>query len=71
MQNKKQEELNDEGRKNSNEHFTSALLKSVNPSGFKVIVCEPKFLEMAIHSFPDEKKKIITENPKYSYIFNY
>lgn len=71
--NKKQEELNDDSRKNGNgdEHFTSSLLKSVNPAGRKVTVCEPKFLEMAIHSFPDEKKKMITENPKYSCIFNY
>ena len=69
---KKWEELNDESRNdgNSDEHFTSSLLKSVNPASFKVIVCEPKFLEMAIHSFPKEKKQIITENPKYSCIFN-
>lgn len=70
--NKKREELNDESRKNGNsdEHFASSLLKSVNPAGYKVIVCEPKFLEMAIHSFPEEKKKIIIANPKYSCIFN-
>ena len=69
---KKWEELNDESGKNENsdEHFTSSLLKSVNPASGTVIVCEPKFLEMAIHSFPKENKKIITENPKYSCIFN-
>lgn len=69
---KKLEELNDESRKdgNSDEHFTSLLLKSVNPANCKVFVFEPRFLEMAIHSFPEEKKKIIIENPKYSYIFN-
>jgi len=68
----KQEELNDESRKNGNsdERFASSLLKSVNPAGFKVIVCEPKFLEMAVHSFPKEQKKLIKENPKYSCIFN-
>ncbi|MBO5097988.1 MAG: helix-turn-helix transcriptional regulator [Agathobacter sp.] len=69
---RKWEEVNDESRKNGNsdEHFTSSLLKSVNPASGKVIVCEPRFLEMAIHSFPEEKKKIIIENPKYSCIFN-
>ncbi len=69
---KEREELNDESRKNGNseEHFTSSLLKSVNPSGHKVIVCEPSFLEKAIQSFPEDKKKIIIENPKYSCIFN-
>ena len=68
----KWEEQNNESRKNenSNEHFTSSLLKSIDLAGHKVIVCEPIFLEMAIHSFPKEKKKIITENPKYSCIFN-
>lgn len=70
--NKKREEQNDETRKNGNndENFTSLLLKSVNPAGHKVIVCEPKFLEMVIHSFPEEKKKMIMESPKYSCIFN-
>lgn len=69
---KEWEELNDECRKvgTSDEHFTSSLLKSVNPASCKVFVCEPRFLEMAIHSFPEEKKKIIIENPKYSCIFN-
>lgn len=69
---KKWEELNDESGKdgNSDEYFTSSLLKSVNTASCKVIVCEPRFLEMAIHSFPEEKKKIIIENPKYSCIFN-
>ena len=69
---KEREEPNDESRKNGNseEHFTSSLLKSVNPSGHKVIVCEPSFLEKAIQSFPEDKKKIIIENPKYSCIFN-
>ena len=69
---KKWEELNDETRKkgNSVEHFTSLLLKSVNPASYEVIVCEPKFLEMAIRSFPEEEKKKIKENPKYSCIFN-
>ena len=68
----KWEEQNDESLKNENsdEHFTSSLLKSIDLAGHKVIVCEPIFLEMAIHSFPKEKKKIITENPKYSCIFN-
>ena len=69
---KKWEEPDDVGRNdgNSDEHFSSALLKSVNPANFEVIVCEPKFLEMTIHSFPEEKKNIITKNPKYSSIFN-
>lgn len=68
----KRKELNDESRENGNidEHFASSLLKFVNPEGHKVIICEPKFLEMAIHSFPEEKKKIIIENSKYSCIFN-
>ena len=55
---------------NSDEHFTSSLLKSVNPASSKVFACEPSFLEMAIDSFPEEKKKVIIENPKYSCIFN-
>ncbi len=69
---KKWEEPNDESRKNgdSDEHFTSLMLRSVNPSGHKVVVCEPSFLEKAVHSFPEEKKKIITEDPKYSCIFS-
>lgn len=69
--NKKREEQNDETRKNGNndENFTSLLLKAVNPAGHKVIVCEPKFLEMVIHSFPEDKKKMIMESPKYSCIF--
>ena len=69
--NKKMEELNDEGKNNGNidEHFASSILKSVNPSGHKVIVCEPSFLEIALHSFPEEKQQIIRENPKYSCIF--
>lgn len=68
----KWEERNDESRKNgdSDEHFTSSLLRSVDPSSLKVIVCEPSFLEMAIDSFPEEKKKKIKNNPKYSCIFN-
>lgn len=56
---------------NAIKNFTSSLLKSVNPSGHKVIVCESSFLERAIHSFPEEKKNVITENPKYSCIFNH
>ena len=42
----KWEERNAESRKNgdSDEHFTSSLLRSVDPSGLKVIVCEPSFL---------------------------
>lgn len=69
---KKWEERNDEGRKNgdSDEHFTSSLLRYADPSGHKVIVCERGFLEKAVHTFPEEKKKMITENPKYSCIFN-
>lgn len=69
---KEWEEPNDESRKNGNseEHFSSSLLKSVNPSGHKVIVCEPSFLEKAMQSFPEDKKKIIIENPKCSCIFN-
>ena len=68
----KWEERNAESRKNgdSDEHFTSSLLRSVDPSGLKVIVCEPSFLEMTIDSFPEEKKKKIKNNPKYSCIFN-
>ena len=70
---KKCEEWNDEDRKNENsdEYFTSPLLKSVNSAGHKVFLSEPRFLEMAIRSFPEEKKKIIIDNPKYSCIFNY
>ncbi len=69
---KKWEERNDEGRENgdSDEHFTSSLLKSVNLAGHQVIVCERGFLEKAANSFSEEKKKMITENPKYSCIFN-
>ena len=69
---KKWEERNDEGREtgNSGEHFTSSLLRYADPSGHKVIVCERGFLEKAVHTFPQEKKKMITENPKYSCIFN-
>ena len=69
---KKWEELvGDIGKNwNSDEHFTSLILQSVNPANHKVFVCEPMFLEMAIHSFPEEKKKIIKENSKYSCIFN-
>lgn len=69
---KKWEERKNEIRKNgnSNEHFTSLLLKSVKLAYYEVIVCEPEFLEMAIRSFPEEKKKIIKENPKYSCVFN-
>ncbi len=68
---KKWEERNDEGRKNgdSDKHFTSSLLRSVNLAGHQVIVCEPSFLEKAANSFPEEKKKMITENPRYSCIF--
>lgn len=69
---KKWEERNDEGRENgdSDEHFTSSLLRYADPTGHKVIVCERGFLEKAVHTFPEEKKKMITENPKYSCIFN-
>ena len=55
---------------NSDEHFSSSLLRSVDPSGHKVIVCEPSFLEKAVNSFPEEKKKIITEDPKYACLFD-
>ena len=48
-----------------------SLLKSVNPSGHKVIVCEPVFLKKAVTSFPEKEEKLITENPKYSCIFNH
>lgn len=69
---KKWEERNDESIKigDSDEHFASSLLRSVDPAGHKVIVYEPSFLEKAVSSFPEEKKKMITENPKYSCIFN-
>ena len=69
---KEWEARNHDGKKHENcdEHFTSSLLKSVNPASFHVNVCEQRFLEMAIHSFPEEKKRIITDNPKYSCIFN-
>ena len=68
---KKWEELNDEGREtgNSDEHFTSSLLRYADLSGHKVIVCERGFLEKAANSFPEEKKKMITENHRYSCIF--
>lgn len=68
----KWEERKDDIRKNGNsdEHFTSLLLKSVKPANYKVNVCEPKFLEMAIRSFPEEERETIKENPKYSCIFN-
>lgn len=68
----KWEGQNDENRKNMNsdEHFSSSLLRSVDPSGHKVIVCEPSFLEKAVNSFPEEKKKIITEDPKYACLFD-
>lgn len=70
---KKLEEQNNESRNdgNNDEHFTSSLLKSVNPSGHKVIVCEPVFLKKAVTSFPEKEEKLITENPKYSCIFNH
>ena len=58
--------INDE---NNDEHFTSSLLKSVNPSGHKVIVCEPSFLVKTATSFPEKEKKLITEDPKYACIF--
>lgn len=69
---KKWEERNDEGRENgdSDEHFTSSLLRYADLSGHKVIVCESCFLEKAVNTFPEEKKKMITENPKYSCIFD-
>ncbi len=53
-----------------NKSFDTTLLRSVIPLSMKVILCEPQFFKTAIHSFPDEKKKIILENPNYSCIFN-
>lgn len=68
----KWEEWKDEIRKNENsdEHFTALILKSVKPANYKVNVCEPEFLEMAIRSFSEEERNTIKENPKYSCIFN-
>lgn len=68
---RKWEERNDESTNdgNSNEHFTSSLLRSVDPSGHKVTVCEPSFLKKTVASFPEEEKKLLTENPKYACIF--
>lgn len=54
----------------SDEQFESIILHSVIPSKGKVTVCESSFLEMAIHSFPEEIKKKIKDNPKYARIFN-
>lgn len=65
---------NDEAQQmlnNSDEHFTSSLLRSVDLSGHKVTVCEPSFLKKTANSFPEEEKKLLTENPKYSCIFDH
>ncbi len=64
---------NDKNETDQNENrddcFAPLILSSVIPAMHKVIVCEPRFLEMAIRFFPEEEKKTITENPKYSCIF--
>lgn len=55
---------------NREECFSSSILSAVKPATHKVIVCEPQFLEMAIRFFPEEEKRRIMENSKYSVIFN-
>ena len=55
---------------NREECFSSSILSSVKPATHKVIVCEPQFLEMAIRFLPEEEKRRIMENSKYSVIFN-
>ena len=61
----------DENHKNrsSEECFAPLILSSVKPAMHKVIMCEPRFLEMAIRFLPEEEKKRIKENPKYSCVF--
>ena len=52
-----------------NDCFETSILRAVNPSQRQVYVCEAVFFEHAIHSFPEEIKKQIRNNPKYSSIF--
>ena len=52
-----------------NDCFETSILRAVNPSQGRVYVCEAVFFEHAIHSFPEEIKKQIRNNPKYLSIF--
>lgn len=52
------------------DQFKTSILRAVNLSQMKVYLCEDRFLQDAIHSFPDEIKMQIRNNTKYTSLFN-
>lgn len=51
------------------DQFETILLKNVSPTGGKLYLCEARFLEFTIASFPDKIKEQLKCNSKYADIF--